>query len=498
MASSAPPPPSRALGGAPDAQKLGLWDAVSVIIGIVIGAGIYEVPPLVFSSVSDPAELFAVWALGGLLSLVGACCYAELASTYPRSGGDYVYLTRGLSPLVGFLFGWAQLSVIMTGSIGMMAYVFADYASELWNLKPSSGALLATSVVLLLTACNLAGVALGKTAQNALSLLKLVGLAAVVVCGLLFAREAGDGAAAANASASQDQASFGVAMVLVLYTFGGWNDAAYVASEVRNPRRNLPSALILGTLLITLAYVLINTAFLVGLGFERAQTSRAIAVDLLRAAFGSTGATFIAVLVMISALSAVNALIFTGSRVHATLGKDYEALGLLGRWHPRFGSPIWSLLTQLVITLALIAVVGTRGGRQAVDGGLAALGFAPADWSGHGGFDALLRCTAPVFWLFFLLTGLSLFALRLREPARPRPFRVPFYPILPLVFCATCGAMLYAAITYAGKLTLVGLVPLLLGIPLYFASKGPRRRISDETLDSLHHRQSARRSLLAE
>ncbi|HVJ22131.1 MAG TPA: amino acid permease [Polyangiaceae bacterium] len=494
MPSSAPPPneaPSSALG----AQKLGLWDAVSIIVGIVIGAGIYETPPLVFSAVSEPAEVFAVWALGGLLSLIGACCYAELASTYPRSGGDYVYLTRAFSPLVGFLFGWAQLSVIMTGSIGMMAYVFADYGSELWGLNPSSGALLAASAVLILTACNLAGVALGKAAQNALSLLKLLGLVAVVACGFLFA---GAGASPAVPSPSQAGSSLGMAMILVLYTFGGWNDAAYVAAEVSHPRRNLPRALLLGTLLITLVYLLINAAFLVGLGFEGARTSRAIAVDLLRGAFGPGGATVISVLVMVSALSAVNALIFTGSRLHATLGRDYDVLGLLGRWHPRLGAPVWSLLVQLVITLVLIATVGTRAGRGAVDGGLSALGFARADWSGHGGFDALLRCTAPVFWLFFLLTGLSLFVLRVREPARARPFRVPLYPLLPAIFCATCAAMLYSAISYAGKLTLIGFAPLLLGIPLYFASKGPRRRTSDEPLDARYDRRPARRRLLAE
>ncbi len=474
-------------------RELGLWDAVSVIVGIVIGAGIYETPPLVFASVSGPAELFGVWMLGGVLSLVGACCYAELASTYPHSGGDYVYLTRAFTPLVGFLFGWAQLAVIMTGSIGMMAYVFADYGSALWGLSPGSGALLAASAVLLLTACNLGGVALGKAAQNALSLLKLFGLLAVVVCGLAFASQA-----PLSPRTSSATPSLGLAMILVLYTFGGWNDAAYVAAEVHSPRRNLPRALLLGTLLITVVYLLINAAFLVGLGFDGARGSRAIAVDLLRSRFGDGGATLISILVMISALSAVNALIFTGSRIHATLGRDHHALALLGRWHPRFGSPLWSLLAQMVITLALIATVGTRGGRNAVDYALGALGLAPAEWAGHGGFDSLLRCTAPVFWLFFLLTGLSLFVLRLREPARRRPFRVPLYPLLPLVFCATCAAMLYSAIAYAGKLTLIGFLPLFLGIPLYFASRGRRRRTSNENLQASHGHRAARRRVLAD
>lgn len=451
-------------------RELGLWDAVSLIIGIVIGAGIYETAPLVFANVSSPAAGLGVWLIGGILSLIGAACYAELASTYPRSGGDYVYLTRAFGPLVGFLFGWAQLSVILTGSIGMMAFVFADYAVALTRGATDAAALWAAVVVVALTLLHVASVSLGTRAQNLLTWAKVAGIAVVVLVGAALALES-TASRAATRDAATSQSSLGLAMILVLYTFGGWNDAAFVASEVRDRERNLPRALLWGTLAITLVYVAMNAAFLGALGFEGAQRSRAIANDVFVMAFGVWGGVAISLLVMVSALGAVSALIFTGSRLHAALGRDYSALAPLSSWHPRLRSPATSLLVQLAITLLMILLVGSVAGRRVVDGALVAAGLSPATWSGHGGFDTLLSCTAPVFWSFFLLTGLSLFRLRQMEPGRARPFRVPLFPLTPLVFCATCAYMLYASISYAGKLALLGALPLALGLPVYLASK---------------------------
>jgi amino acid transporter len=458
------------------ARALGLWDAVSIIIGIVIGAGIYETAPLVFANVSSSAAALGVWVAGGILSLIGAACYAELASTYPRSGGDYVYLTRAFGPIFGFLFGWAQLSVILTGSIGMMAFVFADYAVALSNGTPTVGsAPWAALAVVVLTTLHVASVSIGTRAQNLLTWAKVVGVTVVVLVGAALAFTQAESRLPGSSVANR-QGSLGLAMILVLYTFGGWNDAAFVASEVRDRKRNLPRALLWGTLAVTLVYVAMNAAFLGALGFEGAQRSTAIARDVFVRAFGVWGGVAISLLVMISALGAVSALIFTGSRLHAALGRDYSALSRLAAWHPRLGSPVTSLLVQSSITLLMILLVGTASGRRAVDAGLMSVGLAPATWSGHGGFDTLLSCTAPVFWSFFLLTGLSLFRLRRLHPERERPFRVPLYPLTPLVFCATCAYMLYASVSYAGKLALVGVLPLAFGLPVYFASK---RRMLD-------------------
>src|SRR5258708_30580146 len=210
----------------PVPPQLGLWDAISIIIGIVIGVGLYETPPLIFRMLPGPAMALGVWALGGLLALVGALCYAELASTYPCSGGDYVYLTRAFGSWAGFLFAWAQLAVIRAGNIGMMAYIFADYANRLWSFGSQATLVYALLTVTVLTGMNALGIVLGKGTQNILSAAKVLGLGGILVAGFL-SPYSGPGPSAETPFGWE---SFGVAMVLVSYTYGGWNDAALVAA----------------------------------------------------------------------------------------------------------------------------------------------------------------------------------------------------------------------------------------------------------------------------
>ena len=263
--------------------RLSLWDTVSVIVGIVIGAGIYETPPLILQNVSGPGAALAAWAMGGLLSFNGALTYAELASAYPRSGGDYVYLTRAYGPAMGFLFGWAQLTVILTGSIGMMAYVFADYASRLWRFHPETTLIYAGGAVVVSTLLNVFGVVLGKRVQNALSTAKILGLALVLLAGLLVPAEVAatpDGAIeVATESSGLALSSFAFAMVLVFITYGGWSDAAFFVAEMQDPK-HIVRALFSGIAIITATYVLINFAYLHSLGFDAARHSHAVAADV--------------------------------------------------------------------------------------------------------------------------------------------------------------------------------------------------------------------------
>lgn len=467
----------------PGRGKLGLWDTVSLILGIVIGAGIYETAPLIFQNVASPVVALAVWIVGGLLSLTGALCYAELATAYPRSGGDYVYLSRAYGPWAGFLFGWCQLSVLMTGSIGMMAYIFASYAARLFGTGTGSEACFAGAAVLLITAVHMGGVVLGKRAQNLLTLTKVIGIGGILLAGFLWPKAGA--AVAAPAGAASASGSLGLAMILVLYTFGGWNDAALVTAEVNENRRNIPRALVLGTLLLTLIYVLINAAYMLGLGFEGARQSRAIAADVLQQPLGVWGGRVMSVLVMISALGAVNGLVYTGSRIYSTLGEDYRAFGPLARWHARWRAPVQSLAWQAGITLALILLVGTAAGQGLINTVLGWVGLKGLAWAGLGGFETLLRCTAPVFWMLFFLTGAGLLVLRVREPAIARPFKVPLYPLLPVIFCGMCAYMLYSAVEYAGKLALVGAVPVVLGLILYLPNRTYARKIAASPLNQL-------------
>jgi amino acid transporter len=453
--------------------QLGLWDAVSIIIGIVVGTSIFKTPSLVFSNVSGPWMGMGAWALGGLLALAGALCYAELATTYPRTGGDYVYLTRAYGPLAGFLFGWAQLGAILTGSIGIMAYAFADYAANLWQPGKDHTVWLAVAAVVALTVLNLLGVVIGKTAQNILSVIKVVGLLGITAAGILWG-----GSASLAVENPVGPGGFGLAMVFVLYAYGGWNDAAFVAAEVRNRQVNIPRALLLGTGGITLVYLLVNGAYLWGLGFEALRKDSTPAATVLGLVFGSGGAKGMSLLVMASALGAVNGLIFTGARVYAGLGADHRIFALLGRWYPRWG-PVWSLVAQSAVAVLLIVAVGAVAGRAFVDRCLGVLGLAPLPWDKYfGGFETLLAATAPVFWGFFLLTGLSLFVLRWKDRHIERPFAVPFFPVAPFLFCAMCVYMLYSSIAYAGQLSILGAAPLAIGLPLYFVSRSatPRDR----------------------
>ena len=447
---------------------LGLWDTVSIVIGIVVGVTIFRAPPLIFANVSGPWAGLGVWLLGGLLSLVGACCYAELATTYPQSGGDYVYLSRAYGRIVGFLFGWAQLAAILTGSIGALAYVFADYSAVLFELPAERAVWFAVAAVAVLTAANALGLVFGKVTQNVLTVAKLLGLVAILVAGFAF----GQGTDAFAVQRPMAGPGIGLAMVLVLYAYGGWNDAAFVTAEVRQPKRNIPRALMWSIGIITISYLLVNLAYLWALGFAGVLEARAPAADVLGLAFGNWGAKIMCLLVMISALGAVNGTILTGARVLSRLGGDHRLLSLLAHWNARRGAPIWALAAQASVALLLIGLVGTQPGRDSVDATLGLLGWQPVPWQDYdGGFGTLVTATAPVFWFFFLMTGLGLFVLRWKDQDSERPFEVPFYPFTPILFCGMCAYMLQASIIYAGNLVLLGVSPVLLGLPLYCVSR---------------------------
>lgn len=468
----------------PDAEKpqLGLVDAISIIVGIVIGAGIYKTPSFIFVNFQGPLVSLVGWFAAGLLVLAGALCYAELATTYPRSGGDYVYITRAFGPLLGFLFGWAQLAAILTASIGQMSYIFADYADQVFTIPKNYQYLVAIGAILAITALNLLGVVLGKWTQNLLTAVKIIGLGAIIVAGFM---KGSPGNLTEVGITSQFSGltwtglpSIGLGMVLVLYTYGGWNDSAFVAAEVRDPSRNIPRALLFGVAIITAIYLLINVAYLMALGFEGAKGSGTIAADTLKLLLGDAGAKGMSVLVMISALGALNGLVFTGSRVYSSLGNDYGSLAWLGKWNENFGSPVRSLVIQAVVCILWVVVLGTPWSREALDSLVAWMKLEPINWGKFGdNFETLLASTAPVFWVFFLLTGLALFNLRSVDRHVPRPFAVPLYPFTPLIFCATCGYMLYSSIDYAGKLALIPFVFLLAGLPFYLFSS---RRITVE------------------
>jgi basic amino acid/polyamine antiporter, APA family len=412
-------------------RELTLFDSTCIIVGIIIGAGIYRSSPEVARLAPSTTWLIGLWLTGGAFSLIGALCYAELATTYPQEGGDYVYLTRALGRSAGFLFAWCQLWIVRPGSIGAMAYVFAEYANRIWP-RADGGSVACVLVayaagsIVVLTVVNILGVREGKWTQNALTTAKVLGLAAIVAVGFACAAPAADTPAAVPSSSGLSMANIGLAMIFVLFTYGGWNEMAYVGAEVKEPQKNILRALLIGTLAVTAIYVLINLAFLHALGFQCVQ-SATVATDVLELGIGSWAGRVVSVLICISTLGAINGQIFTGARIYYAMGSEHRLYAWLGRWNARRGTPVCSLLIQGAITVAL------------------------AIWFGLGqeGFESMVKFTTPGFWFFLMLVGASVFVLRWREPAVARPYRVPGYPVTPAVFCLCCAWMVYASLAYA-------------------------------------------------
>lgn len=445
--------------------RLGLWDAVSIIVGIVVGTSIFRASAAIFTFAGGPGAALALWVVGGALAWCGAVCYAELATTYPRDGGDYEYLNRAFGRWSGFLFAWAQLTTIISGNIAIMAYVFADYAGHLWPTLNRYEVWLTLAPIVALSALNVAGIAAGKFTQNVLTLAKVVGLTGLVLAGLLAASTGSIPLQVeATTPANNSSANIGLALVFVLYAYGGWSHAAFVAAEVRNQRRNLPRALVFGIAGITLVYLAVNGAYLHALGYDAARNATAPAADVLERVAGAWGSRAISILVMLSALGAINGMILTAARIYAVWGTDYPALAWLATWNERRAAPVAAITVQAMIAAVLVAVVGTTSGRSTFDWMLIQLGLDALPWQQYsGGFELLVAGSAPAYWILTFLTGVAVFILRWRDCQPARPFTIPFYPLPAIIFCGTCLFMLRASFDYAHGLSLLGFIPLLIG-----------------------------------
>ncbi len=420
-------------------------DAGAVIIGVVVGVGIFKTPALVAANVSSESSFLLIWLWGGLISLIGALCYGELATAYPHPGGEYHYLTRSFGQDIALLFAWARLSVMQTGSLALLAFVFGDYFSQLLPLGENASSIYAALAVITLTVINTMGVQPSKSIQNWLTAAKLLGLLFIFLAGLIW----NSSSAPLVSLTSNPESSYGSAMIFVLLSYGGWSEAAYLSAEIEDVQRNMVRVLVGSIGIIALVFLLVNFAYLKGLGLNAIANSDAVAADLMRRFLGETGAQFISLLIAVSALGAIQGTIFTGARTNYALGQDWKLFGWLGRWDERTQTPLNALIVQGTITLTLI-FLGTLT---------------------RSGFATMVEYTAPVFWFFLLLTTLSLFVLRTLEPEVSRAFSVPLYPLTPLLFCATCVYMLQASLTYTGIGALVGVVVLGSGVPLLLMGK---------------------------
>ncbi len=400
-------------------RQLSVFDSVCIIVGIIVGAGIYQTPSIIAGCMPCWTSVLGIWLAGGLLALAGALCYAELATAYPGEGGDYIYLSRAYGGWAGYLFSWARLVIIRPASIAALAFIFGKYAQSLYAPFPNSQLAYAVAIVAVLTAINVLGVNEGKWTQNLLTVIKIAGFLGILVVALA----APDPQFGSSQGGTFSMGGLNLALILVLWTFGGWNEMAYVAAEIKRPDRNIVRALVIGTVAVTGLYVLINGAFLYVLGRESMASSQAVAVDTVKTVLPGMASRAIAALVCLSVLGAANGLIFTGARISYALGAEHSAFRGLGRWHGRFGTPVWALLVQGGLTSVIVLFAGS--------------------------FKDTILHTAPVFWLFFLATGVSLFVLRRRRPELARPYKVSWYPVTPILFCGSCAFMIYSSVSYA-------------------------------------------------
>ena len=412
-------------GGQP-AQLLRPYAAVAIIVGIVIGAGIFKTPAMVAGVSGDVGWALAIWLAGALISIAGALCYAELSTRHPHAGGDYHFLELAYGRHIAFLYAWAKAAVINTGSIALLAFVFGDYMSQVIRLGEHSTAIWAIGIVVALTIVNLIGLQASGRVQTLLTIFEVSGLVAVVIAG--FSVSAPAEATPPMFSGTPALGMAGLALVFVLLTFGGWNEAAYISAEVAGGPRRIVGIIVFSLLLITGIYLLVNLALIHGLGLKGLAQSKAAAADVMAAAFGPIGQKALGLFVAIAALTSINATMIVGARSNFALGLDWKALRFMGRWNAGSGTPIQALLVQGAISVALVVF------------GL---------WQ-HDGFEAMVEFTAPVFWSFLLLVGVAVFVLR-RSPASADEYRVPLYPLTPLIFCASCVWLAWSSITYAAS-----------------------------------------------
>jgi basic amino acid/polyamine antiporter, APA family len=396
-----------------------------ITVGIVIGAGIFQTPAQVASIAGSAGAMLGAWVLGGVLSLIGALTYAELASTYPSAGGDYTFLTRAYGKQVSFLFAWARSLVICTGSIALIGFILGDYLTRLWSLGAYSAAIYAALAVVVLTAMNLVGLRESVRVQSVLTCLEIAGVLLVALAGVLVGMETT--AATVTSAGTANFGALGLALVFVLLTYGGWNDAAYVSAEVRGGPRAMLKTLVLSISIIACVYVTFVAAVAYGLGFEGLKSSQAVGVEVMERAFGTLGGQLIGTIVAISALTSMNSTMIVGARTNYAVARDWPTFAFMGQWRGERNLPIVGFIVQAVISIVLI-------------------GFGAFE---KDGFSTMVEFTAPVFWFFFMLSGVSLFILRSKNPTLPRPFSVPLYPVLPAIFVCTCAYLLYSSITYA-------------------------------------------------
>lgn len=418
------------------ARRLGTWDAAMIVVGGVIGSGIFLTPAAIARQTGSAAEVLAAWAIGGLIALVGALCYAELGTRRPQAGGGYVYLREAFGLVVAFVYGWNLLVVNHSGALAAVATVFVQYAGAAFGTKVDNPGPWAVGTLVFLAGVNTFGIRAGSLAQNVLTVLKLVAIAALIAVGL----SVGGAPAPAAAPAPINPLAFFGALMPVLFSYGGWYYVNDIAGEMRDPQHSIPRALVFGMLLVAACYLLANLAYLAVLGHDGLAASTAPAADLMRRAFGEPGARLIAAGIAISTLGFCNIAMIGAARVFQAMGADGVFFRSAARLHPRWRSPNVALIL-LATWSCVLALTGT--------------------------FDQLLNYSTVGDWLGMAAVIATLFWYRRMRAAEAAPFRTPWYPALPLAFLAVVLAVVAVTIWNHPRDAGMGALITLAGLPAY-------------------------------
>ncbi len=429
---------------------LGRWDSVAIIIAIVIGVGIFKVPSEVSKYLSSPNLILLAWLLGGIISLLGALCYAELSTSFPKTGGNYIYLRDSYGLWAGFLFGWTELLVIRTGSIAAVSFISAEYLQSFLSTNKSLIKTMAISIVFTLSFINIVGLRYGKRLLDVLTLTKISALIGIIVFG--FISRKGDISHFYSVPATFDGGvfpCFGLALIPILWTYGGWHENTFMAGETKDVAKTLPFALIMGIFIVTVFYLAINFLYIYLIPGTKIANSSLIASDVLQILWGKIGRKILEALVIISSLGCLNAMIITGSRITYAMAKDNVIFRWIGKVNTRYETPDRAIVINAIWSTVLIIL---------------------------GSFNNLLFFTGILVWLFFALVIGGLFILRYKFPDIERPYRVRGYPLTPAIFLLICIALSINTIIFYTFQSFIGLCIAMSGVPIFIISQ--KKKIS--------------------
>ena len=427
------------------ARRLGVFDATMLVMGGIIGSGIFVTPAEVARHVSTPFLIVGVWILGGLVALAASFVYAELAARRPEVGGQYAYLRDAYGPMPAFLYGWALLLVIQSGGMAAVAITFARYFADMVHLPVADG-VVAVGVLALLTLINCMGVRSGSNVQSGLMLLKIVAIAALVLAGLLFAPAASAQSPIRNPASGSNLAAIGAAMTPVMFSYGGWQTSSFVAGEMRDPRRDLARGLLLGVAGVVLLYTAVAFVCVHALGPAGLANSKTPATDVMRLAVGEKGATFIAIGIAISTLGFLSQGMLTAPRVYFAMAEDGLFFRQVARVSANTRVPVVAIVLQ-GLAASVIALSGT--------------------------FGQILSYVVSVDFIFFGLTGAALFVFRYRSAREDVPYKVPGHPFTTAFFVIACWTVVVATVFNNPLNSLIGYAILAAGVPacLYWQRK---------------------------